>query len=97
MFDNKIDYAYEKELSLGDDSIKYPDFTIEDAESGTVFYWEHCGMMTDDNYRCRWEAKRALYEKHGILEGKNLIVSYDNENGSIDSQAIRKLIKQYLL
>ena len=97
LFDNKIDYAYEKELSLGDDSIKYPDFTIEDAESGTVFYWEHCGMMTDDNYRCRWEAKRALYEKHGILEGKNLIVSYDNENGSIDSQAIRKLIKQYLL
>lgn len=97
LFDSKIDYSYEKELSLGDDGIKSPDFTIEDAESGTVFYWEHCGMMTDDNYRRRWEAKRALYAKHGIFEGKNLIISYDNENGSIDSQAIRNLIKQYFL
>ena len=24
---------------------KYPDFTIEDMESGLTFYWEHCGML----------------------------------------------------
>jgi hypothetical protein len=52
--------------------------------------------MTDENYRCRWELKKATYAKHGIIEGENLIVSYDDD-GSIDSQAIRKLIKQYLL
>lgn len=97
LYDSNIDYVYEKELSLGDDGIKIPDFTIDDAESGTTFYWEHCGMMTDYSYRSRWDAKRELYEKHGIKEGENLIVSYDSENGSIDSQAIRKLIKQYLL
>lgn len=54
-------------------------------------------MMSDKGYRRRWEAKRAVYENHGIVEGKNLIVSYDGENGSIDSQAINKLIKQYLV
>lgn len=32
-----------------------------------------------------------------LSRGKKLIVPYDNENGSIDSQAIRNLIKQYLL
>jgi ATP-dependent exoDNAse (exonuclease V) alpha subunit len=96
LFDINIDYVYEKELSLGDDGIKSPDFTIEDAESGALFYWEHCGMMTDDNYRRRWNAKRDIYAKHGIVEGENLIVSYDNANGSIDSQEIRKLIKQFL-
>jgi hypothetical protein len=70
--------------------------SIENAESGSLFYWEHCGMMTDDSYRRRWETKKAVSAKHGIIDGENLIVSYD-DNGSIDSQAIRKLIKQYLL
>jgi hypothetical protein len=96
LLDSGIDYAYEKELDLGEDGKKSPDFTIEDAESGTLFYWEHCGMMTDDNYRRRWEAKREVYAKHGIVEGENLIVSCDNANGSIDSQEIRKLIEKHL-
>lgn len=95
LYDSGIDYAYEKELVLGDDGLKSPDFTIEDAGSGTVYYWEHCGMMNDPEYCRRWEKKRAVYEKHGIKENDNLIVTYDNENGSIDSQAIRNLIKKY--
>jgi hypothetical protein len=96
LFDNGIEYEYEKDLDLGDDGKKIPDFTIEDADSGTLFYWEHCGMMADENYRRRWEAKRELYAKHNIVEGKNLIVSYDKANGSIDSKAIRSLIEKYL-
>ena len=90
-------YEYEKLLDLGEDGIKSPDFTIEDVESGVKWYWEHCGMMSDEGYRRRWETKRAVYEKHGIIEGENLIVSEDKLDGSIDSQEIRNLIKKYLL
>jgi ATP-dependent exoDNAse (exonuclease V) alpha subunit len=97
LFDKKIEYDYEKPLDLGEDGIKSPDFTIEDVESGTLFFWEHCGMMTDEGYLRRWETKRAIYEKHGIIEGENLIVTEDKPDGSIDSQAIRVLIEQYLL
>ena len=97
LFDNNIPYEYEKELALVDDGIKSPDFTIRDAESGATFYWEHCGMINNDEYRRRWERKCAVYRKHGIVEGNNLIVSYDSDNGSIDSQEIRSLIKKYLL
>jgi len=97
LYDKKIEYTYEKEISLDEDGKKSPDFTIEDAENGKLFYWEHCGMMSDEKYRRRWEAKQSIYKKHGIIEGENLIVSYDNENGSIDSQAIRALIEKYLL
>ena len=53
-------------------------------------------MMSVETYRRRWEAKKNVYEKHGIIEGKNLIVSYDKEDGSIDSQEIRNLINRYL-
>lgn len=92
-----IVYEYEKALDLKEDGIKMPDFTIDDPESGMLFYWEHCGMMADSHYRKRWEDKKAVYEKHGIIEGENLIVSYDDVNGSIDSVAIKSLIEKFLL
>ena len=50
-------------------------------------------MMTDPQYKKRWEDKK-FYEKNGIVEGKNLIVTYDDENGGLDSSAIDKLIKE---
>jgi ATP-dependent exoDNAse (exonuclease V) alpha subunit len=96
LYEAGIPYEYEKELSLGKDGIRIPDFTIDDAESGMLFYWEHCGMMSDRHYRQRWEEKKAVYAKHGIIEGENLIVSYDDMNGGIDSIAIKALIERYL-
>lgn len=96
LYDAGISYEYEKELTLDEDGIRIPDFTIDDAESGTLFYWEHCGMMADRHYRQRWDKKKAVYAKYGIVEGENLIVSYDDVNGSIDSVAIKALIEKHL-
>jgi len=96
LYESEIPYEYEKELSLGEDGIRIPDFTIDDAESGRLFYWEHCGMMSDRHYRQRWEEKKSLYAKHGIVEGENLIISCDDANGSIDSLMIKALIEKHL-
>ena len=90
-----IEYEYEKVLDLGEEGIRIPDFTIDDAESGICIYWEHCGMMNDAGYRVRWEEKKALYQKHGIIEGDNLIVTYDNYNGGIDSERILEIIEKH--
>lgn len=97
-----IDYAYERPLTI-DDVTKYPDFTIEDMESGVTLYWEHCGMLHVPSYRRRWEEKLAWYQAHGIhprqdgggIEG-TLIVSRDEANGSIDSAKIAKRITEAL-
>ena len=91
-----IPYEYEKELVLENDGMRIPDFTIEDAETGKCFYWEHCGMLGDVEYARRWEEKKGLYAAHGIVEDVNLIVSKDDLNGGIDSAAISVLIKKYL-
>ena len=40
--------------------VKYPDFTIEDDDTGTTYYWEHCGMLHDLAYKRRWEEKIGL-------------------------------------
>ena len=61
-----VEYAYEQPLTI-DGVTKYPDFTIEDIESGLKFYWEHCGMLHVPSYRRRWEEKLAWYRTHGIL------------------------------
>lgn len=90
-----IPYEYEKDLYLEGVGRKSPDFTIEDAESGNTFYWEHCGMLGEPGYRKRWLEKKEVYLQHGIEEGKNLIVSEDGLDGSIDSKKIDELIKKY--
>lgn len=97
LYEAGIDYEYEKELDLAEDGIRIPDFTIEDAESGTCFYWEHCGMLGDAGYSKHWEKKKEIYLKHDIVEGDNLIVSRDSLHGAIDSAAIKKLIEEYLM
>ena len=72
-------------------------FTVENAESGLCFYWEHCGMLGDAAYNKHWQEKQALYEKHGIVLGENLIVSKDSPDGGIDSAEIQGFIETYLL
>ncbi len=92
-----LPYHYEAPLVI-DGVTKYPDFTIEDDDTGITYYWEHCGMLHDPGYRKRWEEKKQWYAEHGITEhgGPNgrLIISRDLSNGSFDSEAISKLIDQ---
>ncbi len=97
-----IEYGYEQALTI-EGVTKYPDFTIEDMESGSTFYWEHCGMLHVPNYRHRWETKLEWYRSHGILpleegsgENGTLIITRDEANGSINSAKITALIKKVL-
>lgn len=94
LFENHVPYTYEKELDVGGFR-KIPDFTIEDEESGDIWYWEHCGMMNDASYRKHWEAKKKLYAENGIIEGKNLIITKEDGHG-FDSSEIKKIIEKYL-
>ena len=98
---NEIDYDYERELVIdGRPQAKYPDFTIEDEDSGETYYWEHLGMLGSPAYKRRWKEKQAWYVENGILPledggGPNgaLITSRDEINGGIDSAMIEKLIQ----
>ena len=97
-----IDYAYEQSLTIGI-TTKYPDFTIEDMESGETYYWEHCGMLHVPQYRRRWEEKLAWYRANKILPSEEgggergvLILTQDGANGSIDAANIDRLITEVL-
>ncbi|MDR7868400.1 MAG: AAA family ATPase [Sporomusaceae bacterium] len=96
-----IDYSYEKPFAGDDGSVRFPDFTIENEETGDLFLWEHCGMMSDSQYKKRWEKKRDWYKSQGVLPYEQgggsrgaLIVTEDNAAGGIDADAIDSLIRK---
>lgn len=89
-----ISYEYEEPLKLGSNT-RYPDFTIEN-DYGDKYYWEHCGLMNDEQYKKKWEEKLNLYKNHGIIpieEGGNLIVTTEDGTNGIDILHIDSLIE----
>jgi ATP-dependent exoDNAse (exonuclease V) alpha subunit len=105
MLKHKLPALYEKELEINE-VVKYPDFTIDDADAGKIYYWEHCGMMHDYEYVERWEQKLKWYRENDILPWQDgggtrgtLIVSEDKPKaidgatrGAISLKEIEELI-----
>ncbi len=93
LLDKNLNPLYEKKLVIKEVE-KLPDFTIENEESGEVYFWEHCGMLFDEEYKNRWEEKYQWYIENNILpfdkgggENGTLIITEDKasemEDGSV--------------
>jgi hypothetical protein len=103
---SEIQYAYEDKLKFEATgwTVK-PDFTVENIITGKRFYWEHLGLMTQKDYRKKWQKKFESYMKDGFVLHQNakpedervLIVTEENPSGGINSQEIDKLIKRVIL
>jgi hypothetical protein len=96
-----IDYSYELAFIGNDGKVRYPDFTIEDAETGQIIIWEHLGLLHDPVYRKRWEVKLAWYRGEGVLPWKEgggsratLVITQDDERGGIDTGEIDRIIEE---
>lgn len=97
-------YDYEKPLRFeGDAYPRYPDFTIDDTAAGVTIHWEHCGMLADDGYRERWQAKQKWYRANGILpEGEGggpngtLVVTADDPKTGFDSTQVAEIVRRVL-
>lgn len=97
-----IDYQYEQRLLLGGIE-RFPDFTIVDDDSGRVWYWEHNGMLSNVEYRKRWERKLMAYRQQGILpisegvgDNGTLLVTEEKEGSGLDATEIKKNIDAIL-
>ena len=98
LYDNNISYQYEPVLCLRNEDgpcidgtlIRRPDFAILNPRNNKLLLWEHCGMLSDEKYKERWERKKKLYLKHQIKEGTNLIITDD----TIDESDLRRILSQ---
>ena len=92
-----IRYFFERAVVAPDGKQRWPDFSIEDRD-GRTWYWEHCGMLDQENYEGRRKKKLEFYDPHGVKPwsksspGGRLIVTEDGPSKGLDSAAIQKMI-----
>lgn len=95
-----IPFQYEAPLQLSDKNGKtityYPDFTII-TPSGNIVYWEHAGRLDLPSYRGKFFSKLTDYYHHGIIVPDNLIITMNGPDGSINVEAISRIIDSQLL
>jgi len=91
---NKVPFLYEAKLRLGDE-IKSPDFTIRRPRDDKEFLWEHFGLMDDEAYRRKANAKIELYGRYGYRPFENLICTYEEDIQ--DRKRIQQYIELFLL
>ena len=94
-----IVYEYERPFIGADGTPRYPDFTIEDADTGITWYWEHLGMLGDAQYDEKWKKKLKWYCKNGIVldekgGGENGTLLTSSETEGIDHDQIARLINK---
>ena len=94
-----IEYEYERPYIGKDATRRYPDFTIEDADTGVTWFWEHLGMLGDAEYDRKWKLKLGWYRDNGIIldelgDGPNGRLVTSTETEGIDQEQIARLIKK---
>jgi len=60
--EREIPFLYEVPLTAADGTFYLPDFTV--IWNGEPYYWEHLGLLDQEQYRNHWATKKAWYEKH---------------------------------
>lgn len=97
-----LPYAYEHPFTGPDGSVRYPDFTIDDAETGQRVLIEHLGMMDRPDYVRRWKLKEAWYRTAGVAmdggqnAGSAPLLLTTTEIGGFDAAAVKAQISTAL-
>lgn len=71
-----------------------PDFIFARADGSLIFH-EHWGLTTNQEYINKNINKLYIYAQAGVFPGQNLIITTDNEDGSIDMELIENLLDAY--
>ena len=90
-YDKNIAYKYEAPLYI-ESRVFHPDFTFFDAYHEIELYWEHFGMMGDAAYLENALKKIRYYNTHGIIMGKNLIVTFESATCPLDFDEAETLV-----
>ena len=94
---HNIPYRYEQPLYLKGYGTIYPDFTALNVRSRKEIYWEHMGMMDNNEYVENALRKIDTYEKNDIFPGDRLILTHETAKHPLNARIIEKVIMQYLI
>ncbi|MBR4733853.1 MAG: hypothetical protein IK081_13915 [Lachnospiraceae bacterium] len=92
----KIPYCYEPKVLLNDHKVAYPDFACLNVRTRKTVYWEHLGLLNENEYASKNYLKIEAYEKSGILLGDKLLISMETAENPLDVSLIRRKIERFL-
>lgn len=95
LYSANIPYRYERPFKLYNGRILRPDFTIMHPSSCRIFIWEHFGRTDKASYMSDTILKIKDYAKSGILLGKGLIATFDNDEFKLTRDEIKKIILEF--
>lgn len=75
----------------------YPDFTIRHPRTGAVYYWEHFGMMDNQDYINNSCIKLRTYCENGIVPSVNLILTYETMEHPLGIDDVEWLVSRYFM
>lgn len=73
-----------------------PDFVIR-AKDGSLILYEHLGMLKEMDYRIKFAEKLWIYGINGYSLWENFFISTDGVNNSINTAAIDRMIRDYIV
>lgn len=93
-----IPYKYEAPITIPGIGNIYPDFTCLNVKRRKIVYLEHFGRMGEQDYRTNeffWKLRK--YETVGIIQGKNLIMTFEDEDNTFNFSIYKSTIEHLLL
>lgn len=96
LVDMQVPYKYEYPVLMKDGEVCYPDFTILLPHSKEIKYLEHCGMMDDEKYLDRFFNKLSIYNRNGIVLGRNLFMTFESKKHVLDMRELKRVIESII-
>lgn len=91
-----IPYRYEQITEFGSVIIA-ADFIVLSVRRQKFLVWEHFGRMNDPKYQKTYLWKLRKYAKAGLVVGVDLLTTFDDVDGAIDTGQIKKYIEEVIL
>lgn len=92
-----IPYRYEYPFYNKSKNITvYPDFCCLNLRTRKEIYWEHFGLMDDEGYSKKPLLKMQEYQENGLIQGKDIIYTFENSNKPLNLNTAETLIETFL-
>lgn len=96
LFLREIEYRYEEVVTIGGVELA-PDFRILLRSQNRYIYWEHMGMVGKFNYLETAMQRMKRYIEYGYEPWYDVIFTFEDIDGNINTQIIDKIITDFCI
>ncbi len=89
-----IPYVYEPMIKLANGRRACPDFAVLNLRTRETLYWEHLGLINQEEYATKNIEKIHGYEESYLVLGENLLISMESSKKGFNTKTVEKQIQK---